>query len=137
MFDLIISQHAVSWKAKLNKDGSLPDTIIFGSSILTKKDSVDLSTSKLHMQRHLNAFYWSFHEEIVVLIERLWFLYLENYVGVDHIEMAQCWGNCSKELKELQKCLDLHMEGDYTPNQEAFDKAYKAMTDNDLQSLDF
>jgi len=130
MFDLIISQSTVSWKAPLNEDGSLPPTITFGTSVLTTSDFKNLVQNQDGLQQHLNSLYQLFREEIVVLMERLRFLYLVNSVGVGHIEKKKDWGELSKKLKVLQTRLSPHFQGDYTPDSKAFVQAYTKMQDN-------
>ena len=60
MFDLIISQSTVSWKAPLNEDGSLPPTITFGTSVLTTSDFKNLVQNQDGLQQHLNSLYQLF-----------------------------------------------------------------------------
>ena len=75
MFDLIISQHAVTWQVPLNDDGSLPSTITFGSSVYSASELKIANQTDDEMQPYLNSLYQLFWEEFVVLMERIRFLY--------------------------------------------------------------
>ena len=108
MFDLLISQHAVSWKSSLTDNGSLPSSFQFGSSVLSANILETLPDPKFDLQKHLNAFYQLFCEEIVVAIERVRFLYLKNSVGINLIDKEANWGVISNELKDLQSCVRHH-----------------------------
>src|SRR5688572_28663570 len=77
-FDLIVSQHLVSWNCAKNSDGSLPDSIRFGSSILQGEIFDKLPNVNFNIQAHINALYCLFWYKILIMMERLWFLYAEN-----------------------------------------------------------
>jgi hypothetical protein len=84
MYNLVTTQHNVSWRIPMNKDGTLPDSIVFGTSTFGLKGSV--------MQEQLNLIYRLVREDIVMLMERLWFLYLESCFGMANIETNVQWG---------------------------------------------
>jgi hypothetical protein len=139
MFDLVITQIAVSWIASLSDNGELPSSIQFGSSILskTKCDALVLMATNFNLQKHLNSLYKLFREEIVVLIKRLWYLYLENVSGFKCIEKNKDWGNGTKAMKDLQNQFKKEMKGDYNPSNPFHLSAFKDLPDYRYQSKEF
>lgn len=139
MFDLVITQIAVSWKGPLNKNGELPPSIQFGSSVLskTKLDSLPLMETNIHLQNHLYSLYKLFREEIMVLIEWLQYIYLENVSGFKCIEKNNDWGNGTKAIKELHYLFKKEMKGDYNPSNPFHLTAFKDLLDYYLQSKEF
>ena len=85
------------------------------------------------LQSHLNTLYRIFREEIVVLIERLRFLYLENLCNVTQIvDNKKEWGEDRNELKDLHKMIKNNMKGDYNPKSSDNATIIENLIDNKL-----
>src|SRR5687768_11801411 len=81
--------------------------------------------------------YKVFKEKLVVLFERLQFLYLENLCNVTQIvDNKKEWGQISTSLKEMQKVLWEDMKGDFNPKSPENAKVFENMIDNQLCSME-
>ena len=129
--DLIITQHNISWKASKNPDGSLPDHIKLGSSIIAEDKYRELPNSNFNLQNHLDFLYQLFWEEFVVLMERLCYLYVDNFFGINGFNFDKNWGSVSPSLLFLKRKYCNHFSGDFTPNSKLFLQAYEQMKDNE------
>ena len=133
MYDLIISQIQVSWKASLNAFGALPPEIQLGSSVLSKKklDKIGCGqTVTFDLQKHLNSLYVLYREESVVHMERLWLMYLENLSSYPSIEKKKDWGCLTKKLKELHQELKKDMCNQNMPSHPSHVDSFTVLDDN-------
>ena len=70
---------------------------------------------------------------MVVLIERIYFLYLENTVGLSHIEITPDWGSVCPTLKVLHGRMMRHIDMSRIPDKTSWATNIKKMEDNVLR----
>ena len=108
-----------------------------GSTFFNKpvlEQNVQKKKQKPNIQEHLRNLCNIFREKLVVLIERVCFLYLENTVGLSHIEMKPNWGEVRPVLKILvHDRMKGHIDMSTTPDKTGWAHKIKRMEDNVLR----
>lgn len=114
IFDMLITQAFTTWKIKMPKNGHLPKSFKFGSSILSS-DVYDSMGSKGHdfnPDTHLLYLYTLFREELVILIEMLQFLQMDSNCNYSSLNYDLSWGERSKFCTFHQDILCNHLSFD-------------------------
>lgn len=133
MIDLVASQSDKSWEVPPNDASPFSNSIkmgttFFDSEVMTEQYK-QLPYSDIY-RNHCLLLYHVFREEIVVLMERLRFLYLETIQDLHSIEIKEGWGEIGDKLKQLHKQLEGHINTARTPDQHNWASKVKKMKDN-------
>ena len=136
MIDLVASQVDNSWEVKGNDASPFPISLQLGSTFfnmnaLTDKDAQ--GDQNVTIKKHLLSLYHAFREELVLLMERLRFLYLENLEDLNRIEIQKGWGKVTDALKNLHKQIEGHIDTARSPDQPQWANKVKKMKDNTLR----
>ena len=92
--------------------------------------------SKFNIADHLNGIYSLFQEEMVVLIELIWFLYLELMSNNSNIEKKDTWGVPTAECNVLSRKFQVHInKSGLVPLQPSFIRTCQNMKDNKIRSF--
>ena len=103
----------------------------FNQSVLEEK--VQRKIQEEDIKEHLLTLYNVFREELVILIERVRFLYLENIGGLSRIARLPDWGEVRPALKALHNNLTGHIDTETTPDKIGWATKIKKMKDNTLR----
>lgn len=83
--------------------------------------------------KHCTTLYQLFCEEIVLLIERIRFLYLENLGDLSHIEHVPDWGEINDSTQKLHQYFKQHIDRTATSENTKWSQKVKALKDNILR----
>jgi len=133
MIDLVAFQVDNSWEVKANDASPFPSFLRLGSTFFNPKALTDKDAQEdqnVMKKRYLLSLYHVFREELVLLMERLRFLYLENFVDLENMEIQQGWGEVGAALKDLHKQMKGHIDTARSLDQPQLANKVKKMKDN-------
>ena len=91
VYDFLVTQVFNTWHRKMGADNTLPEEIVFGSSVYNPAVAQQVDT-KVHVTKLCNMF----REELVILIKRLRYLYIECKFSNSKIQHLPTWGELIK-----------------------------------------
>ena len=136
LIDLVASQVDESWEVPSNDASAFPSHVKFGSTFFNldamRKEARQEDTDNF-IQQHLLTLYHVFREELVLLMERIRFLYLENIADLERIELLEGWGEVGLALKDLHKQQEVHIDNNRNAEQPGWAAKIKKLKVNKLQ----
>ena len=111
VYDLLVSQAFTSWQQKITEADTLPNEIRLGASVFNPDVGHQEDTKTF-----VKKLYRFFRFEMILLIERLRYLFLESKFSNTKIEKNANWGKGSEAYKALKDELTLHFSSSLVLN---------------------